>query len=63
MNNTVFNIDTLDDDVSENFDKNKPWIFETDDEQIAFATEDEACAAQREFRIAHGLNPITGEKQ
>lgn len=61
MNNTVFNIAILDDEHAALFDPALPWIFDTDTDQKAFATEDEACAAQREFRIAHGLNPITGE--
>lgn len=61
MQNTVYNIEVLDDDAAALFDPALPWIFETDAEQKAFATEHEACAAQREFRIAHGLNPITGE--
>lgn len=39
----------------------EPWVFECDDyEDQFFATEEEACAAQREWRQAHGFDPITG---
>jgi len=40
----------------------KLWLFETDEELSEFDTEEEACAAQRAYRAAHGFNPITGEK-
>lgn len=42
----------------------KPWLFqpESDDEpDQSFDTEEEACAAQREYRIVRGFHPITGE--
>lgn len=43
----------------------KPWLFQPDDDDEpdqAFDNEEEACAAQREYRIARGFNPHTGEK-
>lgn len=42
-------------------DKNLPWVFETEDADFFFATEDEACAMQRSFRAEHGLCPYCGE--
>lgn len=38
----------------------KEWLFETDDALEAFATEDDACAAQRAHRSTNGVDPVTG---
>lgn len=44
--------------------KEKPWVFECAENAVTsledFATEDEACAAQRAFRRKHNYNPYTG---
>lgn len=44
--------------------KDLPWIFECDENAInsleEFATEDEACAAQRDYRRKHNYNPYNG---
>jgi hypothetical protein len=42
----VFHIDTLDDEAAKAFDSTKPWVYQDDDVQLCFATEDEACAEQ-----------------
>lgn len=39
-----------------------PWRFETDDGASYFATEDEACAMQRDHRKRSGFDPMTGER-
>lgn len=39
-----------------------PWRFETDDGASYFATEDEACAMQRDHRKRNGFDPMTGER-
>lgn len=42
----------------------KSWLFQPgneDEPDQAFDTEAEACSAQRQYRIAHGFNPMTGE--
>jgi hypothetical protein len=57
----VFHRDMLDDEHAANFPLARPWIHESDDFQETYATEDEACAAQRAYRASVGLNPITGE--
>lgn len=62
-NSAVFHIDTLEEEFSEKFDTSRPWVFETDDSQKCFASEDDACAAQREYREAYGFDAITGERK
>lgn len=59
----VFNIAVLDKSSRVYFDADKPWIFDAEWEQLAFATEAEACEAQRKYRVRHGFNPITGETE
>jgi hypothetical protein len=62
-NSSVFHVDMLDDidEWTERF-PGRPWLFDTDESPVqAFATEDEACAAQRAYRVAKGFDPITGE--
>lgn len=64
----VFNIETLDEEFRVKFDAAKPWIFEHDAPSSAdchfvqtdFATEEEACAAQRAYREGLGFDPMTG---
>jgi len=59
---SVYNIDMLDAKHRAGFDPSKPWIFETgDDDAITFATEEEACAVQRTYRLQFGFDPVTGE--
>jgi hypothetical protein len=58
----VFHVEMLDTE-SVGFDPACPWILETDEDGAQFyATEDEACAAQRAYRAAHGFDPETGER-
>ncbi len=57
---SVFHIDMLDQAHRANFSDAAPWIFETDGDRKTFATEDEACAAQRGLRAAMGFDPMTG---
>ena len=58
-NSAVFHRDALDPEYRGGFPL--PWIFQADDDTMSFATEDEACAAQRMYRIANGFNPIAGK--
>jgi len=58
---SVFNHDTLDPEFAALFDPLRPWVFATEDANECFATEDEACARQRQFREAHGFHPISGK--
>lgn len=37
------------------------WLFETDEDVTVCATEEQACFWQRQHRIKHGFDPITGE--
>ena len=37
-----------------------PWVFECEEDDNFFATEDEACAAQRDWRRRNGLDGVTG---
>lgn len=60
-NSSVFHRGMLD-DPSEWGSEKTPWIFDCDELPIAFfATEDDACAAQRAYREAHGFDPMTGD--
>ena len=58
----VFNIAMLDAEHASKFDPNLPWIFETEEDQNAFATEEEACAAQRDHRRMNGFDEVTGQR-
>lgn len=62
-NSSVFHIEMLDDlEVWETRFPGKPWLFDTDESSVqAFATEDEACAAQRAYRASKGFDPMTGD--
>ena len=60
---SVFHIELLDADIQAAFDQSKPWIFETDLGQWAFATEEEACREQRQYRVETGFDPMTGERK
>lgn len=60
---TVFHISILDADIAAERDQSRPWIFETDADQNSFATEDEACAVQRDYRRERGFDPISGERE
>lgn len=57
---TVYDSRDLDPEFAAAFPKGLPWVFETDEDQNYFATEDEACAAQRDHRRRNGFHPITG---
>lgn len=57
----VYHRDMLDGSIAASWDATKPWIFETDEEINLFVTEEEACAAQREYRARHGFEEITGQ--
>jgi hypothetical protein len=57
-NSAVFHRDMLDAEFASAFDH--PWIFETDESVSTFDTEDEACAAQRDYRKRLGCDPMTG---
>ena len=59
---TVYGSRDLDPEFAAAFPKGVPWVFETDEAQNYFATEDEACAAQRDHRRWNGFDPITGER-
>lgn len=59
----VFHIDILDEDIRAAWGQSRPWVFETDEDNSSFATEAEACKAQRDYRVAHGFDPITGEQE
>lgn len=59
---SVFNIDILDADIRAERDQSKPWVFEWDDGQVDCATEEEACAHQRDYRRERGFDPITGQE-
>jgi hypothetical protein len=49
-------VDVLQDDT-------ETWIAVTEDNTIFyFKNEDEACAFQRGYRVASGLDPMTGEQ-
>jgi len=63
-NSSVFHVDMLDDaEIWRAKFPGKEWLFDTDESVVqAFATENEACAAQRNYRIANGFNPETGER-
>ena len=37
------------------------WLFVVGNDEQEFETEDEACAAQREYRKSIGLHPLTGK--
>jgi hypothetical protein len=56
----VFHAEMTDTDTF-NYDPAMPWILDTDEGWTAFKTEEEACAAQRDYRRANGYHPITGE--
>lgn len=55
---SVYSRDILDADIAAMF---KPWIFETDEGVYQFDTEDDACGAQRLYRVVNGFHPISGE--
>lgn len=62
----IFHAADLDPEYAVLFDPTKPWVLEWDgpdgeEMQRAFATEDEACAAQRRHRLSIGRHPMTGE--
>ncbi len=61
-NSSVFHVDMLDNaDEWRSKYPGKEWFFDTTENDIqAFSTEDEACKAQRDYRIAIGYDPITG---
>jgi len=40
-----------------------PWVFECGGEDNFFATEEEACTAQRDWRRQNGLDEMTGETE
>lgn len=56
----VFARNMLDSYYAQQFDK--PWLFETDSGIAEYDSEGAACAAQRAYRVAHGFNPMTGER-
>lgn len=58
---SVCHVDMFDAEYRASFYPATPWIFETDKTIQAFATEEEACAEQRQHRQRHGFNPMTGE--
>ena len=55
----VFSRDALDEEQAANYAK--PWLMETSTGIEQFDTEGEACARQKEYRIQHGKDPMTGE--
>lgn len=56
----VFSRDMLDPEYAAHF--KLPWLVQYEDGAIdEYATEDEACAAQRAHRRAVGRDPLTGE--
>ncbi len=58
----VMERDSLDDEHAAQFQK--PWLVVLPDGAVEqYDTEDGACARQREWREAHGLDPMTGEKR
>lgn len=57
-NSSVFHRASLTEDAATHF--SKEWLFDTDDGTLQFDTEEEACAAQRDYRERHGFDPITG---
>lgn len=58
---SVLSRDDLDAEHAAKFDKQ--WLMLHEDGSVEqFDTEDAACAAQREWRTNHNLNPLTGEK-
>lgn len=61
-NSSVFSIAMLDLDHRAQYDGSRPWVFETDQGQWLFATEDDACAEQRAYREQTGHHPVTGER-
>jgi hypothetical protein len=59
----VYMLEMLDPEYQANFNPHLPWLFDTEDEGITqFATEEDACEAQRNYRAARGFNEITGEQ-
>lgn len=63
-NSSVFPVEMLGDlEKWEALFPGKPWLFDTDEFSVqAFSTEDEACAAQRAYRVERGFDPMTGDK-
>lgn len=60
-NSSVFHRDMLD-EPELYATAEKPWCFDHNHGPTEFyATEDEACAAQRAYRQQHGFDPITGD--
>ncbi|WP_439398584.1 hypothetical protein ACRQ5Q_14770 [Bradyrhizobium sp. PMVTL-01] len=59
---SVYNINMLDDDHRANFSADKPWVFETAGDLQTFASEADACKAQRHWREFCGFDPATGER-
>lgn len=63
---SVFHISILDTEFQAAHDPATPWLFEyehgSEGGQIAFATEEEACKMQRDYRRAHGFDPLSGER-
>lgn len=58
----VFSKDMLDEEHAKLLGDDKPWLVEFEDGGIeTYASEDEACERQREYRIQHGLDEMTGE--
>ena len=56
----VFSRDDLDN--PEHWDS--PWLVQFSDGSVdGYSTEEEACAAQRTWREANGMDPMTGEKK
>ena len=58
----VFHIDMIDDEAKAAlcYEPGRDWLFETDDDIQVFATEEAACAAQRQHRSRLGFDPMTG---
>ncbi len=62
-NSSVFHVEMLDDsDVWEKQFPGRPWLFDTDENPVqAFVSEDEACTAQRVYRLSRGFDPWSGD--
>ena len=59
--NNVYHRNLLAEEFQQSVPAETPWILELATGERFFATDEEACSAQREFRVAQGLDPITGE--
>lgn len=62
-NSSVFHVDMLDNNETWRAKyPGKEWSFDLDEYDIqVYATEAEACAAQRMYRICQGYDPESGE--